>query len=129
MALALPFELTDTPNTRADARCVVLPSGIRSVPELLQAWYERLLLPGYFGFNWDALSDCLRDLHWVDEREVLVHHMDLPALSDDELCTYLEVLAESITSWGDADPHRLVVSFPVGAQARLQACFRSVAGA
>jgi hypothetical protein len=126
MGPAFPFDLTDSPSDRSGARCVDLPSGIQGVPQLLQAWYERLQLPGYFGFNWDALSDCLRDLHWVEEREVLVHHLGLPELSDDELCTYLEVLAEAIASWSDADSHRLSVSFPVSAQARLSACLPDV---
>lgn len=28
-------------------------------------FYDELRLPDYFGWNWDALSDCLRDLKWL----------------------------------------------------------------
>lgn len=28
--------------------------------------------PDYFGMNWDALSDCLRDLSWLDPKGVVV---------------------------------------------------------
>jgi hypothetical protein len=126
MQAAFPFELTDMPHRDATARSVELPRGIRSAAELLQAWYDHLELPGYFGFNWDALSDCLRDLHWVGERDVRVHHAELPALPEAELCTYLEVLAEAIASWVDGDAHRLHVSFPVSAEPQLRACLPCV---
>ncbi|MGW7522943.1 barstar family protein [Streptomyces sp. NPDC054783] len=29
-------------------------------------FYEALRLPDYFGWNWNALLDCLRDLHWLN---------------------------------------------------------------
>ncbi|WP_328959958.1 barstar family protein [Streptomyces virginiae] len=36
-------------------------------------FYDRLRLPDYFGWNWNALFDCLRDLHWLPaEHYVLV---------------------------------------------------------
>ncbi|WP_051782524.1 MULTISPECIES: barstar family protein [unclassified Streptomyces] len=36
-------------------------------------FYDRLRLPDYFGWNWNALFDCLRDLHWLPaERYVLI---------------------------------------------------------
>ncbi|MGY4386980.1 RNAse (barnase) inhibitor barstar [Streptomyces sp. TE12347] len=36
-------------------------------------FYDRLKLPDYFGWNWNALFDCLRDLHWLPaEHYVLV---------------------------------------------------------
>ena len=35
-------------------------------------FYEALRLPDYFGWNWDALRDCLRDLHWLDAAHFLV---------------------------------------------------------
>ncbi|WP_037863666.1 barstar family protein [Streptomyces sp. NRRL S-237] len=36
-------------------------------------FYDGLRLPDYFGWNWNALFDCLRDLHWLPaEHYVLI---------------------------------------------------------
>lgn len=35
-------------------------------------FHEALRLPGYFGWNWNALRDCLTDLHWLDAQHFLV---------------------------------------------------------
>ena len=34
--------------------------------------------PSYFGKNWDALYDCLTDLRWLKEKNILIVHDDLP---------------------------------------------------
>jgi RNAse (barnase) inhibitor barstar len=40
---------------------------------LLHALYQSCLFPAYFGFNWDALEDCLNDFSWlIAEGYVLV---------------------------------------------------------
>ncbi|UED87269.1 barstar family protein [Streptomyces profundus] len=33
---------------------------------------EELRLPDYFGWNWDALIDCLRDLRWLGAERCLL---------------------------------------------------------
>ncbi|MGC8780904.1 MAG: barstar family protein [Anaerolineae bacterium] len=38
---------------------------IRSKAAFLDACAEALAFPAYFGRNWDALADCLRDLSWA----------------------------------------------------------------
>ncbi|WP_406396075.1 barstar family protein [Streptomyces sp. NBC_00887] len=41
-------------------------------------------MPDYFGWNWDALSDCLRDLNWLPaDHYVLIIEAADEALSDD----------------------------------------------
>ncbi|MEV7561317.1 barstar family protein [Streptomyces sp. NPDC089795] len=36
-------------------------------------FYDRMKLPDYFGWNWNALLDCLRDLNWLPaEHYVLI---------------------------------------------------------
>nr|WP_093908102.1 barstar family protein [Streptomyces sp. cf386] len=45
---------------------------------VFQQFYDGLNLPNYFGWNWDALSDCLRDLKWlpVDHYILIVEAAD-----------------------------------------------------
>jgi hypothetical protein len=107
-----PFKFEDAPEEWTNAYVASLPTGIASSSALLDALYVALQLPGYFGFNWDALSDCLRDLHWMKQRMVVLRHGDLPALPESELRIYLDVLSEAVTSWGAEEEHSLVVSFP-----------------
>ena len=37
---------------------------IFDVDTLLHAFYQNCEFPSYFGFNWNALDDCLCDFHW-----------------------------------------------------------------
>lgn len=106
------FDFTDTPSHDAEAFVVRVPAGLTSGEALLQTLYEQARLPGYFGFNWDALSDCLRDLHWVACHEVVLLHADVPKLSRQDLRTYFDVLAECVASWAPGDEHSLRVVFP-----------------
>ncbi|MGW3009938.1 barstar family protein [Streptomyces sp. NPDC001219] len=57
---------------------------MRDMDCVLQQFYDGLKLPDYFGWNWDALSDCLRDLKWLraDHYVLIVEAAD-EALSED----------------------------------------------
>lgn len=78
---------------------------------LLQALYQLLWLPGYFGFNWNALHDCLTDLSWIKERRVVIEHAGLPHIPEVELKIYLEILRDAVVDWKDGDDHRFEVVF------------------
>ncbi|MFE2021460.1 barstar family protein [Streptomyces sp. NPDC059499] len=57
---------------------------MRDTDSVFQVFYDGLRLPDYFGWNWDALSDCLRDLNWLRaEHHVLSIEAADEALSDD----------------------------------------------
>ena len=45
--------------------CRVDLTGCRDKDELLHRLAVTLQLPATFGYNWDALADCLRDLGWL----------------------------------------------------------------
>ncbi len=72
--------IEDVTSIRPHHAVVVrIPKGIRTKHALLAEFQRQLRLPSYFGWNWDALEDCLRDLSWLDESEnVVVVHDSLP---------------------------------------------------
>lgn len=91
----------------------VIPAGIADSATLLRTLAERLRFPGWFGGNWNALADCLRDLSWIPERTVVIRHEDTPRLPAPELAVYREILAESAAAWQrDGGARRLDIRFP-----------------
>jgi len=89
-----------------------LPRGLATRNALFDALMKQLSLPAYFGRNWDALSECLRDLHWLAEGRVVLVHADIPPLPPGDLHQYLDVLATAIADWKPEEPRQLVVVFP-----------------
>lgn len=89
-----------------------LPSGLSDRKVLFEALCRELQFPSYFGNNWDALSECLRDLSWIKCRRVVIFHEDLPPLDAKDIAIYLEVLSECVRDWKPDEDHKLVVVFP-----------------
>lgn len=48
-------------------RLVLIDCKVRNVDELMRKLYEELEFPDYFGYNWNALNDCLQDFSWLKE--------------------------------------------------------------
>ena len=46
--------------------------------DIFRIFYEKLKFPNYFGNNWDALFDCLKDLGWLENKNtvVLIKNLD-----------------------------------------------------
>ncbi len=88
-----------------------LSSEIHNSNQLLQALYQLLWFPGYFGFNWDALSDCLTDLSWIREKKVVLEHSRLPSLPESDLIIYLDILRDAVLSWRTGGDHCLEIVF------------------
>jgi len=47
-------------------------AGVQEQGDLLAKIASAMKFPEYFGMNWDALIDCLRDLSWLNPKGVLV---------------------------------------------------------
>lgn len=108
-----PFKFSDVAPSydTAEVFYVRIDPEISLPEELLKALYYLLWFPGYFGFNWDALYDCLRDLEWIPCRKVVLVHKTLPNLPEEDLKVYLEVLRDAIIDWAADEEHELEVFF------------------
>lgn len=62
---------------------------------LLHALYQALQLPGWFGFNWDALEECLFDIGGHDgvPRVLVFHDFELLEEHDSQAAeTFLDIV-------------------------------------
>lgn len=102
-----------------------IPADLGSRGKLFEALRQELKLPTYFGDNWDALADCLRDLSWLGQRRVYIIHADLPRLPRDDLANYIDLLAACVSDWKADDDHELVVVFPDAARHEIEGAVRN----
>lgn len=114
-----PFLFSDDPSSLqgVDTLVVTLPPGLSDKVSLLARYAEGLRFPQYFGWNWDALDECLRDLSWITENGVLIVHRDVPltgSIADQKI--YLEILAGAVRDWSKDASQRFTVTFPLGLQ-------------
>ncbi len=96
-----------------------IPAGIESKTTLFRALVPALALPDWFGTNWDALEECLKDLSWIEKKTVALVHGDLPALPKKDLETYLAILSDAVRDWKEGEEHALLVVFPSSARKAL----------
>ena len=97
----LPFMFSDSPQISDDSTFKIdLPPALTSKSQLLEAMASAAHFPSYFGLNWDGLSDCLRDFHWITQRKIAVVHSDVPLqISPGDCKIYLEILSDAVHDW------------------------------
>src|SRR5262245_23618135 len=98
----------------AEAMIVRIPARIPDKHQLLETLARGLEFPSYFGWNWDALDECLRDLSWIQQpRQIVLMHEDIPfQAGSDNRAIYLDILKEAVATWGPNQAHELFVMFP-----------------
>jgi RNAse (barnase) inhibitor barstar len=99
----------------------IIDANVRGKEDLLKELHNKLQLPSYFGFNWDALLDCLRDFHWIQNKGIVLIHTVIPHIEENDLKTYLEILNDAIQDWQTDDEHYLEVIFPKSSEDALKA--------
>jgi hypothetical protein len=102
-----------------------IPPGLRGKPALFSALELALCLPSYFGHNWDALDECLRDFHWLEQRRIVIVHNDLPDLSPRDSRIYLDLMADAVDDWQHDEHHVLVVAFPQALEQEISRIMQS----
>jgi RNAse (barnase) inhibitor barstar len=80
-------------------------AGCRDKHDLLQRVATTLAFPETFGFNWDALADCLGDLAWLPRAGgyawLFDHAEDFSTASQAEFDMFCDVLDEACKRWKD----------------------------
>jgi RNAse (barnase) inhibitor barstar len=103
------WQFLEDPDAFHDPAAVVvrMPRGIRSKQKLLAVLADKLNFPRYFGWNWDALHDCLTDA--VNSEQVVIVHGDLPFGPHSELRRiYLAILRDLSQRTDLGEPLRVV---------------------
>ena len=123
-----PFVLTSDVASLIDesTRVVEVPVELPD-KDALVSWYAGALgMPEYFGANWDAFDECLRDLSWINERRVVLYHQVVPLEANPkDQKIYIEVLASAVRDWKPGEAHELVVAFAPACELKLRAAVRA----
>jgi RNAse (barnase) inhibitor barstar len=99
-----------------------IPASVRSKQKLLRILADQLQFPAYFGNNWDALEECLRDLSWLPAGNIELHHRDIPLPpGSQDRRIYLQILEAASTFWAKSNVRRLECIFPANCQAEVLA--------
>lgn len=119
---AFHFEDASDREPPHDVFTARIPRGIRSKQKLLRVLADKLQFPDYFGENWDALEECLRDLSWLKHRRISLCHADLPFGSGGEnRQIYLQILQSAAHHWSEFGERELVCVFPEDTRAEIGA--------
>lgn len=96
-----------------DAVVVNIAASVVTKAELFNAYEVSLGFPDYFGANWDAFEECIRDLSWVPTRLIVLSHNGLPfADSPDLLAMYISILDSATKKWVTLMDHDIMIRFP-----------------
>lgn len=125
-----PFCIDGSALPSSAALVVEMPAGIATKEALLSELHQRLRFPDYFGGNWDALWECIRDLSWLPDGPVVLRHRDVPLASDlAGQKKYVAILRDTVEKKWTVPGQRLrelVVVFPAEQQDHVAWLLRSV---
>ena len=107
--MSTPFIFGSPSYNTSEVFYARLNGDIYKKEQLFDVLYHLLWFP-YFGFNWDALDECLRDFSWIKEKVVVIAHNGLPKLPEEDLKMYLDVLRYALQN-RHPDAPRLEVVF------------------
>lgn len=117
------FKFTNQPDSyESNGSFIAQIENINNEDYLFKELSEKLKFPDYFGYNWNAVYDCLCDLSWIQEREVVLIHLQPLNISRKTFKVYLEVLSDAVKSWENDTDKILIVIFPSSDRQEILEC-------
>ncbi len=105
-------QLNETPEV---GKVVEIPAGVDDKGFMLDFYARAFQFPDWFGHNWDALLDCLRDVDG-SHGQICIRHADIPFASNrTDREAYLDVLLLTCTM----HKGNVVASFPQECMAEI----------
>jgi RNAse (barnase) inhibitor barstar len=121
-----PFIYGEESTSHGVSVRVIVPASIASEKELFDTLASLLDFPDYFGENWDAFSECVRDLSWLSPGRVVLVHVDIPLINDvANARTYLAILGRAVHKMSTSEDHPLSVAFPAEYHEQIDWLLRS----
>src|SRR5262249_1686721 len=115
------FEFVESPADFRDPAAIVvrIPRGVRSKQKLFSLYATTFRFRKYFGWNWDAFEECLRDLSCMPpDKPVVVVHEELPfGTGGENRGIYLNVLRDALEFHASGKRRTLKIIMPATAQA------------
>lgn len=108
--------INDPKSYNPESAFIIHLSNITSEEQLFNELNNKFKFPEYFGFNWNAVNDCLRDLHWIEQKNIALVHDELPGIDPTILKIYLQTLLNIMQDWKDDEIHCFEVVFPLTAE-------------
>ena len=102
-------------------------TGISTKAHLFEQLNVKLKFPEYFGHNWDALYDCLKDFHWIEQKDILIVHDEVPQIDYESFISYVLMLHDAIQDWEKDDLHKLFIVFPVECESEIEGILKNSA--
>lgn len=108
----------------AGSLLVEIDSRFKSKHELLSHYATQLRFPDYFGFNWDAFDEVMRDLDWVAEHRIVIFHREMPlGGTQKDQRIYCDLLMSLAREWAGRKEHELVVAMDPSLRFQLNSLF------
>lgn len=103
-------DMVNCRDTKKNRFHVLIPS-VNSKQELFSELAEKLHFPDYFGYNWDALFEVLRDFYWINEKIIIIEHHDISRIPTVDLEIYLEIISDVRKFWEEDKGHEVFFLF------------------
>lgn len=102
-------------------RVVRVSKGISDQLQIFETYENQLKIPEDFGKNWDAFFDNLKGFDFIENKNVIAMHEDMPLSNNRKYeLIYLRILVATVEFWREHSEHKFFVYFPEDLKVNVQ---------